>query len=435
MTAPQSLSVPKMPGKRKTAHTHLLPYPDFPLSPHVPTGRWYKVIRGRRHYFGKLADWQAALTEYQRVKDYLYTGRLPPTSEGSLALRDLANRFLTAKTNAMKAGELKRKTFCDYHRTCALILKLLGRDRLVSDLRPEDFSKYRAKLAEVRGSVALANEIQRVRTIFKWAYESELIPQPLRFGPDFKKPTRSVMRRERAQQQAKMFPAAEIKSTLKAASIPLRAMILLGINCGMGNTDVAELPERVLDLDKGIIDFPRRKTGIDRRSPLWPETVTALRKALKTRPKAEDPANRGLVFITRFGQPWVRTQDPGTRAVDSVGTGVDSVGLEFGKLLRRLGLKRVGVGFYALRHVFETIAGQTRDQAAIDRIMGHEADDMATRYREWQRDAVEDTRLRAVTGHVRKWLFGKAPSSGDGRSGPKKVLRRVPSQNASGKTR
>jgi len=131
----------------------------------------------------KLADWQAALTEYQRVKDYLYTGRLPTTSEGSLALRDLANRFLTAKTNAMKAGELKRKTFCDYHRTCALILKLLGRDRLVSDLRPEDFSKYRAKLAEVRGSVALANEIQRVRTIFKWAYESELIPQPLRFGP------------------------------------------------------------------------------------------------------------------------------------------------------------------------------------------------------------------------------------------------------------
>jgi len=66
------------------------------------------------------------------------------------------------------------------------------------------------------------------------------------------------------------------------------------------------------------------------------------------------------------------------------------------------------VNFYALRHTFETIAGETKDQAAVDRIMGHEdADRMPTQYREWNRDRRENQRLKRVTDHVRKWLLAK----------------------------
>jgi hypothetical protein len=39
---------------------------------------------------------------------------------------------------------------------------------------------------------------------------------------------------------------------------------------------------------------------------------------------------------------------------------------------------RKGVGLYALRHVFETIGGQSRDQVAVDAIMGHQRGDMAS---------------------------------------------------------
>ena len=54
--------------RRRTKHTHLLPYPDFPLSPHVATRRWYKVIRGRRVYFRPLDDPDAVLERYQRQR-------------------------------------------------------------------------------------------------------------------------------------------------------------------------------------------------------------------------------------------------------------------------------------------------------------------------------------------------------------------------------
>ena len=81
----------------------------------------------------------------------------------------------------------------------------------------------------------------------------------------------------------------------------------------------------------------------------------------------------------------------------------DPVGKEFTKLLSTLKLKRPGLSFYALRHTFATVAGGSRDQVAVDYIMGHTpaADDMAAVYRE----AIDDERLLAVVEHVRRWLF------------------------------
>jgi len=73
-------------------------------------------------------------------------------------------------------------------------------------------------------------------------------------------------------------------------------------------------------------------------------------------------------------------------------------------LLRSLGLYRPRLGFYALRHTFETIGGEAKDQVAVDHIMGHVRDDMASVYRE----RISDERLRAVTDHVRAWLWPPA---------------------------
>ena len=80
---------------------------------------------------------------------------------------------------------------------------------------------------------------------------------------------------------------------------------------------------------------------------------------------------------------------------------VDSVGSVFDEMRDTLGVKRRGVGFYALRHTFETIAGDTKDQVAVDAIMGHSRGDMASIYRE----RIDDARLRAVVNHAHDWLY------------------------------
>jgi integrase len=78
-----------------------------------------------------------------------------------------------------------------------------------------------------------------------------------------------------------------------------------------------------------------------------------------------------------------------------------SLSHEFEKLAKRAKVPG-GRGFYALRHVFQTIGDESGDFIAVRKVMGHASNDIADVYRE----RVSDARLRKVTDHVRAWLLG-----------------------------
>ena len=177
-------------------------------------------------------------------------------------------------------------------------------------------------------------------------------------------------------------------------------MVLLALNGGLGNGDCSDLPQSAIDFEDGWLDYPRPKTAIRRRIPLWRETIVALREAISTRPRPKDDKDSEMVFLTVQGHRWVRV----TESVSQPGrwNTRNTVADRFGKLLRNLrigGRKRLG--FYTLRHQFETVAGESRDQVAVDAIMGHVDQSMAAHYRE----RISDERLQAVVDQVRAWLF------------------------------
>src|SRR5579863_1335772 len=91
---------------------------------------------------------------------------------------------------------------------------------------------------------------------------------------------------------------------IEEAKRPLKAMLLLGINAGLGNADVGRLQERHLNLKTGWLDYPRPKTAVERRAWLWPETVAAIKDALAKRPEPKTTAECGLVFLRSSGRPW-----------------------------------------------------------------------------------------------------------------------------------
>lgn len=387
------------------------PRPDFPLFAHA-TGRWAKKIHGKLHYFGKWADPDAALQRYVEERDDLYAGRKPRRKGDGLTIKDLVKRFLATKKERVAAGELALGTFGDQYRTCKRVLSVFGGERLVDDLAPDDFELLRAQIARTYSKLSRKVEIKRVRSIFRYAYEADLINKPVRFGPGFIGPSRRELRCERQQNGQRMFEAAEIRAMLAAAPAGLKAMILLGINCGFGNTDVANLTVKSLDLNGGWCNYPRPKTGISRRCPLWPETVKAIKASLAARPEPCDKGDADLVFLAPGGQPWVFTRgsaaDLDVTGMENVQVSrVDRVTSAMGRLCSKLGLACRGHTFYALRHSFETIGGESRDQVAVDAIMGHSRDDMASVYRE----RIGDDRLRAVAEHVRQWLWGRLRES------------------------
>ena len=419
-------SNPSRPRRKAVSDRPPKPYPDFPLCPHA-SGAWQKKIRGKVCYFGKwgrrvngkmerLPDdgWQAALEQYKEQKDDLYAGRSPQVKGGGLTVMDLCNRFLTAKSRKLEAGELTVGAVREYKLTTDRLMTTFGKNRQVDNLAAGDFEGLRAELAKAFGPVRLGNEIQKVRTVFKFGFESGLMERPVRSGPDFKKPAASVIRKHRAANGEKMFEAAEITKLLKAATPAWKAMILLGVNCGLGNTDCATLAERHLDLDGAWLNYPRPKTGIARRCTLWPETVAQLRAALSGRPK-RDEASAGLVFLNSYGRPW--SQD-GTLDAETLKASapLNSIARGFRKLLDATGLHRKGIGFYTLRHVFRTVADGCGDQVAVNHVMGHVDPSMGAAYRE----RIGDDRLRHVADHVHAWLYPPAADNDNSKQSKRK---------------
>ena len=258
------------------------PYEGFPLGP-ANCGSWCKKIRGKIYYFGKWGEvrngklerlpddgWKAALERYEQQRDALYAGRTPSIpGDDRPILRELCNQFLTAKLNKCNEGRISHRMYEEYKATTDRLIAKFGKDTALEDLKPKDFSALYADLAKAFGLVRLGNEIGKVKTVFLYGGPGKglglMKSQPV-YGPDFVKPSKDELRKHRAKGGKRLFAAADLRRLIEAAPVQLKAMLLLGINCGFGNHDCATLPfakpdgELCLNLDTGWIAYDARKT-------------------------------------------------------------------------------------------------------------------------------------------------------------------------------
>ena len=415
----------KAKGKALRRRAAGKPHPTFPLTPHQ-NGQFCKKIRGRIYYFGTVADPEGALRRYHAHCEALHSGEATSVSrESQLTVGELANQFLHSKLQRRDAGGLVPRTVADYRRACDAMVEFFGRELPVNAMTRSRLRGYRDALANGVSPKTLEGRVKCARVILRFAYDEELIAQPIRFERDLKGPTQLELRRSRAQAGRRDFSAAEIRMLLENASVKLKAMILLGINCGLGNKEVALLPATAIDLEHGWLTYPRAKTGIDRRSPLWPETCESLRSMgeqellvaggentgrlasnlMDKQPLGTDSDIRGYLFRTRNGLAYTRTVSKDLPDGRPGVTEIDGIASAFRRLLNRTKIARPGLGFYGLRRTFETIGSETGQQVAVNHIMGHAppAADMSAVYRQH----VGEAPLRQVTDHVRAWLFGK----------------------------
>ena len=80
---------------------------------------------------------------------------------------------------------------------------------------------------------------------------------------------------------------------------------------------------------------------------------------------------------------------------------IDSVGAAFSKLCIAHNIKKPGRSYYSLRRTYETVAGNSLDQIAVNYAMGHSDASMAAVYRQ----GIDSQRLINVATHVHDWLF------------------------------
>ena len=176
--------------------------------------------RGKRYYFGR--DWKATVEYYQAVRDDLQAGRNPTYNCDGCTVADMVNTFLTEKQELTRNCELSPRTFGDYRATGEMLARVLGCNRLVEDLRPDDFRDVRTAVSRSCGHVRLTNEIIRCRSFFKFAWINGLIDRPVKYGSRFDLPSKRARRLERQQKCAELtFSPDDIHKLIGAAGAHL----------------------------------------------------------------------------------------------------------------------------------------------------------------------------------------------------------------------
>jgi len=349
---------PKLNSKRKTRSD------KFPLTLH-PTGQYCKKIKGKLYYFG--VDKKRALDRYHEQAAYLHSGHglMLKSTDEKISIRNLCNLYLEHQQARMEAGDLTERYYADQVKSLRSFALCIGPNCLISEIRTMDLQNYRNKLLRTYSSASGLNlNVAIMKAMFHWAKKNDVVQNI---------PNIDAVSKVKAMQKERIiFNVKQIEKLIEYANIQMRAMIWLGLNCGFGCTDCAELKWGDLNLKNKRVRLPRKKTGIGRNLPLWPETVRAIKKVLK---KGE------LVFYTSKSNSWVRT----IRSVDKSGnvkyTKDNALSKKFSKLLKKTGIKtEKGAGFYTLRRTAATLAAKSGDPFAVQRLLGHADLKMATTY-------------------------------------------------------
>jgi integrase len=365
------------------------PRPDFPLFPHQ-NGQWAKKIDGKLRYFGKWDDFSEAESRYKAFVASPLQQKPKEITLHAIRLKDLVNAYLTDCQLRVARKEMAQVTLNAYR---DFFKRFFSHTDKLTLLHAVDWGraakKQRAGKAHQLSPSSWVVEITKLKTCLNWAKDRQLIDAIPELGPGWKKPSQRSVRKTAKQFRA-WFDREEIIKLLdhctKTSRLALRAMILLGVNAGLGNHDCASLRPQNVDLERGWLVFPRNKTGVARKSKLWPETVQALRDYADVRPRVKTD----WVFVTIYGNQYTRPDQ--SHCV---------INKQFREVCQANMLWIPRRGFYGLRRTCATIGGESTDQAAVNAIMGHLDTSTPGIYRQ----AISDARLERVSETIRAWLY------------------------------
>jgi len=208
------------------------------------------------------------------------------------------------------------------------------------------------------------NRLTAIKAMYNWSLDNGIITTIPKLN--------AIKKIVISKSEKPTFKITQIQKLLQNSNTQMKAMIWLGLNCGFGCTDCAELMWDNLDLEKARVSFPRGKTGVRRNLPLWPETIQALKNVPKT---------GKLVFYTPKGNPWVRIIESTDKNGRGRYTKENAISKQFSKLLKKANVKtEKGVGFYTLRRTAATLTARSGDPFAVQRLLGHADLKMATTY-------------------------------------------------------
>ena len=213
------------------------------------------------------------------------------------------DQFLESQKRASDAGQIGQATYSLMTFKIRPFKQFAG-SMLVKDVDAKTLAGFHAHLLEQitheTYSTIYADGLMKVaKHIIKWAYVQGIIPELPRTMLDRSAYTITV-----DDPEIKTLSVELVNTILEHLSPRFQLYILLMMNCGFTQKDVANLTWKQVDLEAGTICRKRTKTARRKRVPkvqftLWPRTLELLRQF-------QAPPASPWVLLNTNGQQLVR---------------------------------------------------------------------------------------------------------------------------------
>lgn len=171
-----------------------------------------------------------------------------------MTLKELCDLYLQYQYLKVQANALTARHHNEQIASLKKLMSFLGQARKIGEISTLDLQSYRRKLQKAYSTAHRMNlHISIMKAMFHWAMKNDV----LNSIPNID----AVSRGKIVHKQRQTFSPEDIRQLLGAADIQMRAMIWLGLNCGFGCTDCAELKWNNLDFVNGRVELARKKLG------------------------------------------------------------------------------------------------------------------------------------------------------------------------------
>lgn len=223
--------------------------------------------------------------------------------------------------------------------------------------RPDPrFSTHPQRAPDERSPATVARRVAALRTFFAWCYEHDLVDADA--AAKLKTPKRRKRLPKSLPEETAVVALDEAGS---ASRWPERdeVIVALAIACGLRLDEIANL--RVDQLQGPGPDFlvVRGKGDKERRLGVPPVVQEALAAYLPTRAEALERMGLDARTVVVSSRPRPVKNRSGEVVGSTVESSRETVAYVVDRLLRRLGVRQVGVRVHALRHTFATLGLQT----------------------------------------------------------------------------
>lgn len=297
------------------------------MSHHIPSYRQHKpskqaivTLSGRDFYLGAYGT-EESRREYDRlVAEWIANGRRLPSDAGtSITIAELLNDYLDYAREYYKTDS---ETTSEYTGMVEAVrpLNLLYASTEARQFGPLSLKAVRQKMVDKGWCRKHINRsVSRLRRVFKWGVENEMVPATVLEGLKAVAPLRKDKTEARESEPVKPVPSEHVDLVLRYVSRQVAAMIELQRLTGMRPGEVVLLrPADVERADPVWIYTPtKHKTeyrGHSRVIYLGPKAQAVLRPWLDRAPKAhcfspkEAEAERNAVRRTNRQSPMTPSQ-------------------------------------------------------------------------------------------------------------------------------